>query len=562
MLRLRTTLCFLLAIAAMPVIASSVMVESDAGNKDVVLTRCKSLEKQLTEPNVTYVVKRKHNLKGKKVSLPQGCCLKFKGGRIIHGTLVGVETIIENGNENSFKQLVFDGTWKPAVVSPEWFGAKGDGLTDDTQAIQKAADFAEGAVLRFTDGRMYKYTKGISIQGNTIIEGYGSTIVKACYSAFLHNEHSNADIVDENIRIKGLRGITQNDSYRGLWLWMVGVKGLEIADCSFTNHTPINKDNHSQWCITISGEDMEVRSCRIDNSGGGLFSDGIHVYNALNCSIHDCTIITEDDCIGFAPEIPKEQVGFKKYNQVSSDIRVYDNRLSGNRNCIRFEVRENAPKQFAYQNVTMSNNTLVGTTTPVSSFLCLHDYRKQTAVLNSSFVVDGLKVEGDLIGEGKNFIEVFGKNPVTQPLNVVNINDVSISNISVNLSGYENFIRCIGANNVRMNGCSFLVADESASHIAIRDCKEVEIDGCSFTTYSQYPFIQVTNSSGIIKSNRIERLSNRKDAGIGIYLESTEAMEVENNEICNFSVGFRDGRKVRRTDSNRYNRCNLNIQRK
>lgn len=562
MSRLVTTLFFLLAVAAMPVMASSVMVKSDAGKKEVVLTRCKSLEKQLTEPNVTYVVKRKHNLKGKEVSLPQGCCLKFKGGRIFNGKLVGAETIIENRNENSFEQLTFAGVWKPAVVSPEWFGAKGDGVTDDTRAIQKAADFAAESVLRFTAGRRYKYTKGISIKGNTTVEGYGSTIVKACYSAFLHNEHNNEDIVDENISIKGLTGITLNDSYRGLWLWMVGVKGLEIADCSFSNHTPIDKDQHSQWCVTISGEDMEVRSCRIDNSGGGLFSDGIHVYNATNCSIHDCTIITEDDCIGFAPEIPKEQVEYRKFNQISRNIRIYDNRLSGNRNCIRFEVRENAPKVYAYQNVTVSNNTLVGTPTPVSSFLYLHDYRKQTAVLNSSFVVDGLKVEGRLIGEGRNFIEVFGKNPVTQPQNVVNIKDVSISNISVNLSGYENFVRCIGASKVRLSGCSFLATDKSDSHIAIRDCDEVEIEGCDFTTYTQYPFIQATNSSGTLKSNRIERLSTEKDAGIGIYLEASEKMEVKENEISNFSIGFRDGRQGKRTDTNRYDRCRQNIQKK
>ena len=96
-----TTLFFLLALAAMPVMASSEIVKSDAGKKEVVLTRCKSLEKQLTEPNVTYVIKRKHNMKGRELSLPQGCCLKFKGGCIFNGTLVGSETIIENGNENS-----------------------------------------------------------------------------------------------------------------------------------------------------------------------------------------------------------------------------------------------------------------------------------------------------------------------------------------------------------------------------------------------------------------------------------------------------------------------------
>lgn len=121
---------------------------------------------------------------------------------------------------------------------------------------------------------------------------------------------------------------------------MVGVKGLTITDCSFENHTPLDEEQHSQWCVTVSGEDIDTNNCRINTYGGGLFSDGIHVYNAINCAIHDCVIITEDDCIGFAPEIAREQVEYDKYNQISTNVNIYNNRLTGTRNCIRFEVRE------------------------------------------------------------------------------------------------------------------------------------------------------------------------------------------------------------------------------
>lgn len=529
--------------------------------KELRLSRWQPLSKQLIKANVVYVVREKHNLKGAIIDLPRGCTLKFQGGSIINGTLYGNGTIIEKGDENSFKHVSITGSWYPTIVCPEWFGAKGDGIEDDSKALQKAADFAAGTTLRLTKNRKYKYTEGVTIQSNTSIEGNGSTIVKACYGSFLHNINCNADVVDENISINGLNGITLNDSYRGLWLWMVGVKGLKISNCSFSNHTPLDADQHSQWGITVSGENIDINNCSIDNSGGGLFSDGIHVYNAVNCSIHDCVIITEDDCIGFAPEIPKSQISFDKYNRLSTNIRLYDNRLTGNRNCIRFEVRENAPKVFAYRNVNINDNILDGTTSSVGSFLYLHDYRKQNSFLNDSYFIRNVTVEGLLKGGGRNFIEVFGKNPEKLPKGVVNIKNVHISGIKANMKEFENYIRCIGVDNIVMQGCIFTAIDSAKSELRIRDCSNVRIADSDFTTYSPYPFMHINNSFGQICNNRIERLMPYNNAGIGIYLEDSNEMEVENNEITNFEIGIHDTRTKKVKDSNIYNRCNLNVQR-
>ena len=562
MSRFATMLFLLLTVVTTPVIASSVMDEGAVGKKEVVLTRSKPLEKQLIERDVTYVVKRIHNLKGKKVALPYGCCLKFKGGSIFNGTLVGAETIIENGNENSFKQLALGGSWKPAAVSPEWFGAKGNGIEDDTKALQEAADFATGTTLRLTKNKKYKYTEGITIHSNTSIDGNGSTIVKACYNSFLHNMNCNADVIDENITISGLNGITLNDSYRGLWLWMVGIKGLKISNCCFSNHTPLDKEQQSQWCITVSGEDIDINNCCIDNSGGGLFSDGIHVFNAVNCSIHDCVINTEDDCIGFAPEIPKSQVDYDKFNSLSTDIRIYGNRLTGSRNCIRFEVRENAPPIFAYQDVNISDNVLDGTVTSVGSFLYLHDYRKQNLFLNDSYSISNVTVEGLLKGGGQNFIEVFGKNPEKLPKDVVNIKNVYISGIKANMKEFENYIRCIGVDDLVIDNCDFNAIDSSMTELRIRDCSNVTVEDCNFTTFSHYPFIHVNNSAGRIYNNRIERLMPDNNAGIGIYLDDSNEMEVDDNKITNFEIGFHDTRVLKPQDTNKYYHCNINVQKK
>lgn len=203
-----------------------------------------------------------------------------------------------------------------------------------------------------------------------------------------------------------------------------------------------------------------------------------------------------------------------------------------------------------------------GKTIPVGSFLYLHDYRKKTEYKDHSFIVEENKIEGALKSDKLNFIEVFGKNPVELPIGVMNIKNVPISGIKTSMSGFENYLRCIGAENVVVKNCSFSADDNATSGLAIRESKNVSVCDCYFSTYSQYPFMQITNSSGIVQKNSIDRLKKDYSAGIGIYLQDSDNMIIDNNELTNFSIGFSDSKPIRRNDSNKYNRCNTNFQKR
>ena len=55
-------------------------------------------------------------------------------------------------------------------VSVKDFGAVGDGVTDDTTAIQNAMDAVTGGTLLFETGKAYRVTQSLVMQPNTIIE--------------------------------------------------------------------------------------------------------------------------------------------------------------------------------------------------------------------------------------------------------------------------------------------------------------------------------------------------------------------------------------------------------
>jgi polygalacturonase len=62
-------------------------------------------------------------------------------------------------------------------VTPEQYGAVGDGLTDDTVAMQRALNAAAGKTLWLPAAKTYKISKTIAVPSNTTVMGAGKTSV-------------------------------------------------------------------------------------------------------------------------------------------------------------------------------------------------------------------------------------------------------------------------------------------------------------------------------------------------------------------------------------------------
>ena len=133
----------------------------------------KSFAEQLSVSNTIYEINNTYDLNGEIVKIPSGCILSFKGGSLKNGILVGDRTALEAPLYQIFEStLSLLGTWTISEAYPQWYGARGDGRTDDSDAIQNTLNNFIG-VIRLPVG-VYSISHKIAFKDNRILEGVGT----------------------------------------------------------------------------------------------------------------------------------------------------------------------------------------------------------------------------------------------------------------------------------------------------------------------------------------------------------------------------------------------------
>lgn len=114
----------------------------------VILRKNKTFAEQVTKDNTIYEIRYDFDLNGKNINIPAKCILKFNGGCIKNGTIIGNNTSIKADIVKIFDNV--RGSWNVNTGYPEWFGGVGDGVAEDTDAIQKAVNAFNSVTLTRT----------------------------------------------------------------------------------------------------------------------------------------------------------------------------------------------------------------------------------------------------------------------------------------------------------------------------------------------------------------------------------------------------------------------------
>ena len=132
----------------------------------------------ITEPNTEYLVQYDYDLNGDILELPQNAILNFVGGSIRNGYIKGDNSIIIAPQDAA---IISGGTligkWQNTNFYPKWFGTASDGVTDDTEVLQRMLDlslYINAPVRLMWTGNTFKTTYGLLLKNNTHI--YGGTI--------------------------------------------------------------------------------------------------------------------------------------------------------------------------------------------------------------------------------------------------------------------------------------------------------------------------------------------------------------------------------------------------
>lgn len=208
--------------------------ESDKGLRQIILKEDLPFSDQLSETDTIYVIRYDYNLDGSEVSIPENCTLKFEGGSLLNGTIIGQDTHIVNDSGCILNTIQVSGTFKNDCVYSYWVNNNTDKLTLQTAANLCRGEHPTKLFIEYgeytleCDAIVYNYTQGgIIIPGNTDVDFQNATIKAAPTSS---SRYCLICIYEDNISIKNgflIGDVGTHTGSGGEWGFGVNISGAK-----------------------------------------------------------------------------------------------------------------------------------------------------------------------------------------------------------------------------------------------------------------------------------------------------------------------------------------------
>lgn len=280
-------------------------------------------------------------------------------------------------------------------VTPEMYGAKGDGKADDTKAIQSAINNSSGVPVIFSP-RTYRISQTIRIPANTILTGNRTKFENITPSllSVISSENSENIIID-GFEISFGASKTMDSKSRMFRDGVITLSGEKGCNNSVIRNCKIYGLNYNQAGIVLKGDHVEISKCEVYSGSGnrrnagivcGSYDHGVRTSikngGCNYASVHDCYV--HDISIGNTPD----ESGCGIYLLACNYSSVYNCRVDNcNWVCINSQSEECLPggsHNAIYNNVLTLNSKEVYPPVDYIGPYCIYMERSsETMVFNN-----------------------------------------------------------------------------------------------------------------------------------------------------------------------------------
>lgn len=206
----------------------------------------------INKANTIYVIQYDYDLKEASINIPENCVLQFDGGSLSNGVIVGNKTSILSSMYQIFTNVSVDGTYNVDTAYSEWFGSKGDGITDDREAIQSAIDLLPNTLILGNKTYMVSYTEGATAYYTANFKLPSSITIIGNNTKLLRTEGSNR-CFEGSCKRENIIFLTENVQFGSTTVTVTDTSKYKVGDKILI----VGEDGTSDWYS--EEDDIEIK---------------------------------------------------------------------------------------------------------------------------------------------------------------------------------------------------------------------------------------------------------------------------------------------------------------
>lgn len=457
------------------------------------------IQDSFVEENVIYKITKDLDLNRETLNIPSGCTLDFQGGSFSNGSINFNKAALK-GKVKISSNINIIGTCSNSILYPEWFGALGDGTSDDTIPLNNTVKalctngtmyLTNSYKLYGKDGKFNRREDGIHLKDNIAIIGGSNAKLIANIDCcnLITTPPEESDLSSPNIHNIRIENIEFSHTYTSLYQFsalinLANIDGCIIKGCKFLSYCgdgitvgALLSPDTGRW-MTSFANDVVVRDC--------IF-DGKNIVSRQGISVYVCNNFTIDNNLfkNSSGDVMPGAVDFEPEADVEiKNVKIINNHFENIRGVVGTIAFVNPTKNsITTDRFIIENNTFVSSNS--------HDiYIKMESQTTCSLIIT------------KN---TFIKSKVY--FAVDKISDVIITN---NIGGQLKYGNAI-SNSVKANYCNNITGDQVGMElwnnpaVTFDNCGAVLIDGNFHQRINTDSAFRLggTIGSAIIVNNRV-----------------------------------------------------------